>query len=323
MDAYEISYRAKWVAGKRKLNARLYFNRLARTFDLASSPRHGTPGAVNSRFAANIGPTYSGLSHAPVIPMANYPVTISINATDPDGIQGLILKYSVNGAAWQGTPMAFRDTSIDGARYTGLNSAPRSQVRRFSFILKASIRRACVPHPAAGTNSRALFVVEDGQAAQLPLHNFRVVMTPADAAFLHAATNTLSNELLRGTVIEDESEVFYNVGARLKGSFVGRNVARVGFHIAFNPPNRSAACIRSSPSTAHSTPRLEVWGKSLPNMWPTTRVESQTCRMTWRDSLRRSQPIPSWPNFVFRVSIPIIWMRTSRMAVMGLCSRSR
>ena len=39
---YEISFRAKWLAGKRKLNARLYFNRLARTFDLPVPARNGT-----------------------------------------------------------------------------------------------------------------------------------------------------------------------------------------------------------------------------------------------------------------------------------------
>src|SRR5262249_30999063 len=64
-------------------------------------------------------------------------------------------------------------------------------------------------------------------------HNFRMVMTPADANYLHTPTNTLSNELLGCTVIYDEQEVFYDAGVRLKGSFVGRNVARVGFHVEF------------------------------------------------------------------------------------------
>jgi hypothetical protein len=62
---YEISFRAKWIAGRSKLNARLYFNRLARTVDLDVPVRNGTPGALNSRFVPNIGPTYSDLAHAP------------------------------------------------------------------------------------------------------------------------------------------------------------------------------------------------------------------------------------------------------------------
>src|SRR6185369_4539931 len=80
-----------------------------------------------------------------------------------------------------------------------------------------------------------LYVVQDNQAAPAPLHNFRIVMTPPDAAFLHTPTNTLSNELLPCTVIYDEAEAFYDARVRLKGSFVGRNVARVGFHVAFDP----------------------------------------------------------------------------------------
>jgi hypothetical protein len=86
--------------------------------------------------------------------------------------------------------------------------------------------------PAGGTNSRALYVVQDNQAA--PARNFRMIMTAADAAYMHTGTNTLSNELLGCTVVSDEREVFYHAGVRLKGSFVGRNVARVGFHVAFD-----------------------------------------------------------------------------------------
>ncbi len=59
-------------------------------------------------------------------------------------------------------------------------------------------------------------------------------MLPSETNLLHLSTNTLSNERLGATVIYDE-EVFYDVGIRLKGSFVGRDEARVGFNIAFNP----------------------------------------------------------------------------------------
>jgi hypothetical protein len=59
-------------------------------------------------------------------------------------------------------------------------------------------------------------------------------MLPSEANMLHLSTNTLSNERLGATVIY-EDEVFYDVGVRLKGSFVGRDEPRVGFNIAFNP----------------------------------------------------------------------------------------
>ena len=86
--------------------------------------------------------------------------------------------------------------------------------------------------PAEGPNSRALFIVEDGRTEDGALHEFRVVMRDDDVELLHRPTNSLSNERLGATVIY-EGEAFYNTGVRLKGSFVGRNAARVGFNISF------------------------------------------------------------------------------------------
>ena len=113
---------------------------------------------------------------------------------------------------------------------------PAASVIQF-YLEAADTFGARALFPARGADSRALYVVQDGQAISGRRH-FRVVMTAADAAFLHTATNTLSNELLGGTVIADESEIYYDAGVRLKGSFVGRNVARVGYHVAFDPAGR-------------------------------------------------------------------------------------
>jgi len=227
---YEISYRARWLAGRSKLNARLYFNRLARTFDLAVPKHNGTPGAINSRFAPNVGPTFSDLAHAPVVPNTNQPVTVSVTASDPDSIASLDLKYSVAGGAWQSVPMTL-DVSRFNATIPGQSAG---RVVQF-YIEGMDALGVASLYPARGTNSRVLYVVQDNQAAPPPRHNFRIVMTTADAVFMHTGTNTLSNELLGCTVIYNEDEVFYDVGVRLKGSFVGRNTARVGFHVAFNP----------------------------------------------------------------------------------------
>ncbi len=231
---YEIAFRAKWLAGKSKLNARLYFNRLARTIDLAVPLHAGTPGAMNSHYAPNLGPTFSDLSHAPVVPIANRPVKVSALVSDPDGVESVAVKYSVAGGAWQGT-LTTRDS---GERFTATipGQAAASVVQFYLEAVDSDGVRS--EYPAGGTNSRALYVVQDGQAAAPPLNNFRIIMTPADATYMHTGTNTLSNEMLGGTVIYNEQEVFYNVGVRLKGSFVGRNVARVGFHVAFDPSEK-------------------------------------------------------------------------------------
>ncbi len=197
--------------------------------------RNGTPGAVNSRFAANIGPTFSDLAHAPVVPNASQPVTVSVMANDPDGVTSLGLKYSVAGGAWQSVPMTLSTLNSQPLTFLGtIPGQPTGSIVQFYIEGRDGLGVTSL-YPARGTNSRALYVVQDNQAAPPPQHKFRIIMPTADAVFMHTATNTLSNELLGGTVIYNEEEVFYDVGVRLKGSFVGRNAARVGFHVAFNP----------------------------------------------------------------------------------------
>ena len=65
---YEISFKAKWIAGSPQLNTRLFFNLLPKTTILDVPAAMGTPGAKNSvlgatsEAAANIGPAYRELA---------------------------------------------------------------------------------------------------------------------------------------------------------------------------------------------------------------------------------------------------------------------
>ena len=111
-STYTVSFRAKWLAGSNQLHSRLYFNRLPRTTLLNVPVNCGTPGAVNSRFVANAGPTFGGLTHSPVVPAASQSATVSVRASDPDGGTTLTLFYSVNGAGFTSTGM----TLANGAR---------------------------------------------------------------------------------------------------------------------------------------------------------------------------------------------------------------
>lgn len=227
---YEISLRARWLAGGGRLNARLYFDRLARTNDLAVVARGGTPGAPNSRSVANLGPSVSGLAHSPVVPAASQPFLVSATIDDPDGVSGATLKYAVNGGAWESVPM-----TADGARFSAMvPGQPAAAIVQF-YLEATDSQGAVSQYPPGGPASRALCAIDDGQAALGPAAKFRLVMTTADATFMHAETNCLSNATLPATVIADESEIYYDVGARLKGSYVGRNIGRVGFNVRFQP----------------------------------------------------------------------------------------
>ncbi|RIK81458.1 MAG: hypothetical protein DCC68_08570 [Planctomycetota bacterium] len=228
---YEISFRAKWIAGSSQLNTRLYFNRLARTTPLVTPEGGGTPGAENSTRVANLGPTYSDLVHSPAVPSPGEAVTVSVRAADPDGIGNLTLRYAIAGGAFANAAM----THQGNGRYTGTIPGQAAGVLAQFYVQGQDALGATSTFPSDGPNSRALVRWNDGQASTGLATNFRILMTQADTDLMHLSTNVLSNERLGATIIYNESEIFYDAGVRLKGSFVGRDVSRVGFNISFNP----------------------------------------------------------------------------------------
>ena len=229
-ETYEISFRAKWLSGSPLLNSRLYFDRLASVTILDTPGAPGTPGAANSALETNIGPTCHGLAHSPVVPAAGQAVTVSVDADDPDGIASMRVRYSVNGGSFTNLNMTQSSTGRWSATVPGQSASALVQF----YIRAQDLSGAISEYPAAGPDSRALYKVEDGNASGAR-QNVRIVMTTADANHMHDPTNVLSNERLPATIIYNESEIYYDVqGVRLKGSYVGRNVPRVGFNIAMN-----------------------------------------------------------------------------------------
>ncbi len=228
---YSLSFRARWVAGSNQLNSRLYFSRMAHTTLLDRPTLNGTPGAQNSQWIDNLGPTYTALSHAPVVPLAFEPVDVRVRASDPDGVQGVTLWYAQDGGAPQGLPMA-----TDGGGFLAqIPGAAAGTVTQF-WVEGTDLAGASTVFPAGGPASRARVVAIDGAAPAPPMHSFRILMTPDDDAWLFQAENVMSNDRVPATVIWNEEEVFYDVGIRLKGSERGRpQTVRVGFSIRFDP----------------------------------------------------------------------------------------
>ncbi|NQU25956.1 MAG: CotH kinase family protein, partial [Candidatus Nealsonbacteria bacterium] len=232
---YEISFRARWVTGSSQLNTRLYFSRLQRTTLVEVPEFTGTPGAQNSTFVANVGPTYADLRHAPVVPQPGEAVTVSVKAEDPQDVAEMTLHYAVGGGAPASLPM----TSTDGIEFTAtIPGQVAATIVQFYVEGRDTLGQTST-FPAGGPDSRALLKVDDAQQSSLDVHHFRIIMTTADANLLHTATNVMSNARLGATVVYDESEVFYDVGVRLKGSERGRNRnVRVGFNVQFDPAQR-------------------------------------------------------------------------------------
>ena len=231
---YEVSFRARWLAGSNQLHTRLYFNRIPQTTLIDVPDTAGTPGARNSAFEANIGPTFDRLRHAPVVPDPGQAVSVFALIDDPDGVRRATLWWSVGGGAWQSGAMSLEagTQSLYSGRIPGQSASALVQ-----FYVEAEDALGAVSlFPAGGRDSRALYKVKDGQARTGPLHNFRIIMTAADVAFLHAETNVMSNDRLGATVVYREEEAFYDAGVRLKGSERGRlGDSRVSYSVEFHP----------------------------------------------------------------------------------------
>ena len=232
---YEVSYRARWLAGSPQVGTSAYMAKLAKATLLTLPSRHGTPGAENSRRLANAGPDLTELQHAPAIPQTNQAVAISVRATDPDGIASATLYYRVNPATvFTNAAMTPR---ADGTWTANLPGQAAGKIVQF-YVLAQDNLGASAMAPAGGPASRALYQVADGQGTTLSAHELRLIQLDADRDFMLRATNVMSQALLGGTVVYDRSEVFYDVGVRLHGSAAGR--ARDGddyinYTIAFPP----------------------------------------------------------------------------------------
>ena len=217
-ESYTVSFRARWLSGSNQLNTRAYYSRLARTTELTIATRIGTPGAVNSRSIANLGPTLSGLAHSPAIPNAGEAVTVSATATDPDGVASLTLRYALNGSAtFASVPMTASGPTY-AAQIPGQAAATIVQF----YIEAADTTAATSTLPAAGAASRALYLVNDGAGTALAAHELRVIMLPADSTSLLAPLNRLSDARIAATAVYRRNEVFYDVGVRLQGTAAGR-----------------------------------------------------------------------------------------------------
>jgi len=215
---YQFTFRAKWLTGSRKLNARLYLSRVAKTFTLNAPENNGTPGQPNSVIDGNIGPTFSEFQHAPVIPDANETVTVTVTVDDPDGVSSLNLFWRTSSSAsFTNVPM-----QAGGDHYTAsIIGQPAATVVQF-YVEAQDALGATSTFPAAGPDSRALYIANDNQARTGPLRNFRFIMFSDEASNFFTPINQGSNRFVGATAVDNETEVFYDVGAKLRGSPIGR-----------------------------------------------------------------------------------------------------
>jgi hypothetical protein len=261
---YEVSFRARWISGSNKLGTRGYFSRIAKAHDLPMPENLGTPGAANSR-ASTAGPSLSALRHTPVMPAVLQPVTVSCTVSDSRPVTNVTLNYGTGGAL---TPVAM--TAAGNTWSATIPAQPAGTVVQF-FVFAANNAGGTSALPAAGAASRALYIVNDGQASNIAARELRVLMLPADRTSMLATLNLLSNKLTGGTLVAGGTAVFYDVGVRMQGAASSRardGVDYQSFNVELNADEPylgtygSVGFDRSARTPANRRPD-EIYGKHL------------------------------------------------------------
>ncbi|MGV3773822.1 MAG: lamin tail domain-containing protein, partial [Verrucomicrobiales bacterium] len=226
---YEISFDAKWLAGSPQVHAEIYYNKVTFSVSLDQPEKFGTPGERNSIYVANAGPSYANLRHTPVVPSSSNAIMVTTEVVDADGIESILVRYSVNQGAWRSVAMAAQ--SIDPKVFQGtIPPQPNGAVVQF-YVEGTDRLGASSVYPAGGVQSRALIKIGP-VATSSTKQVFRTIMTASDSSLLHNNLNLMSDDNIPCTVVHNESEVYYDASIRLHGSMFSRPAAG-GFTVKF------------------------------------------------------------------------------------------
>ena len=261
-NTYQITFRARWMAGSNQVNTRLYFNYLQRTTLLNVGNQWGTPGLANSAAVANIGPTFAGLAHSPAVPAASGSVTVSARLADPDNVTSASLFYRVASGGWLSTAMTL---GADGRHSAAVPGQAAGALVQF-YVRGTDGLGAVAEFPAGGAAGGAFFRVANGDADTSGLRgNLRVLISPESETALFTNTNRMSNDTFPATIIEDESTIYYGARMRLKGSAFGRYAAtEFGYSLDF-PPEQPFRGVHTSVSIERAGSMKEIVAKHLLN----------------------------------------------------------
>ncbi|MBN1360571.1 MAG: lamin tail domain-containing protein [Sedimentisphaerales bacterium] len=222
----------RWVRGSRFLLMRTARERApvqpprpAHSFELSAPLNIGTPGLQNTAFVANRGPDIVDVRHAPVLPAAGEPIVVTARITDDDGVIAAMLAFQSEGQADQDAAYLVDDGTGDDAIagdgvYTATIPGAAGGTMR-SFYLTAFdgaiITRFPTTDPTADVPNRTCLVRVGDAQLSTQFATYRIWLSDATINVFRSRTN-LSNELTDCTFVYNDTEVFYNVGFRLRGS---------------------------------------------------------------------------------------------------------
>ncbi|HAM72380.1 MAG TPA: hypothetical protein DCM86_12120, partial [Verrucomicrobiales bacterium] len=119
-----LRFKARWLHGWPEPMLRVHGNYLEATARMTIPTNLGTPGALNSRAAANGAPTISSVTHSPTVPGAGENVVVTARFYDPDGLTSPTLNYRIDPAvAITSVAMVDDGTGGDAVAGDGVYSA--------------------------------------------------------------------------------------------------------------------------------------------------------------------------------------------------------
>ncbi|MDP2895069.1 MAG: lamin tail domain-containing protein [bacterium] len=238
-QTYTITGQARWLRGSKWLNVRTHGQGIAKAVELSVPQKLGTPGAQNSVFASNRGPSITEAQHSPIVPAPGENATVTARVTDIDGVGSVELFYGVDGSG----SFASRAMNETGGPGSGIYTAQipgQSNGTLMAFYIRAIDQSgAGNTYPDNPAYRQCLYYVGAQRLSNLPVYR---VLFPAKTAQELASRPRMSNHLLPCSFVYDETETYYQCWMRFRGSPFIRGSAnpvydKRAMRLRFSPDN--------------------------------------------------------------------------------------
>ncbi len=243
-----IRAKVRWLRGWPEIVLRTHGNYLENFARMTLPANLGTPGARNSRAAANAAPAISDVTHYPILPELNQPVAVTARVHDPDGVANLTLLYRLDPSPTQ-TSLPMRDdgTGLDAIAgdgvFTGaIPGQPTNTLVAFQVTATDTLgasRLFPLPNPTYARPFECLVRFGEPTAAS-SFGTYRQWMTQ-DNVNDWQNRPALSNERVFETFVYGNFRVIYNTSAKWSGSpyhqFTGSPVTTAAHYSIEIPPD--------------------------------------------------------------------------------------
>ncbi|HUS34372.1 MAG TPA: lamin tail domain-containing protein, partial [Verrucomicrobiae bacterium] len=216
-----IRAKVRWLRGHPEMLLRLRGNYLEAIGILNIPTNLGSPGARNSRAAANAGPAIYDVIHSPILPPAAQAITVTARVNDPDVPLTVQLNYRVDPATtFTATAMndsgASGDTIAGDGIYTGTIPAQAAGAIVAFYVHATDSQSAETRFPNDAPTRQCYIRVGDTQPSGA-LGTYRLWM-PAATVSKWATRGPLNNTPLDVTFVYGNERVIYNMEALYAGS---------------------------------------------------------------------------------------------------------